>query len=524
MRQHQVRVQFLNEKIERFTINPGDDGATLLQIVFDRLTLIEQDYFGLQYGNEDSLAWIDAGKPLKSQIKNLDSEVIRFAVKFWPLLPASQLIDEHTRYLFNLQIKSEIKHKRFTSLQPNDQILVKLLAFYVQADFGDFDNKECETTTYINEVIGTDKSFQDLVDLEKIRNEHKLHHGENPAECDLQILRIVSKLECYGITTYQTNFKGKELAVNWTGVHVVDNGKRVETFDWKNLRKVSFHKDAILLKLRHPDANQQVVKYKFKTRNHAKAFWKLCVETHAFFFLEVNHDKRGGSDRASRGKHGILSKGSTFSFVGNTIKEVQHGAQNTPGRPFERTRTLRNSQINGQMVNGGASVTSFDKKNEEKAKLVNKISKETREIHSGSDGMEVDGDKSSPVRQTNIDEQIMDSPESPYNDGDYDIPKPVDHEENVIEEEEDQAEPIYDIPQNVPISPITVAGQKNNAEITTSTEMFQNNEKIPPEGLFSRKKASFQCWKLFILPNAQFHFLNSPPNISVFPLPTANPR
>ena len=485
MRHHQVRVQFLNEKIERFTINPGDDGATLLQTVYNRLALIEQDYFGLQYGTEDSLAWIDAGKPLKSQIKNLDSEVIRFAVKFWPLLPASQLIDEHTRYLFNLQIKSEIKHKRFSSLQPNDPTLVKILAFYVQADFGDFDNKECETTIYLNEVIGTDKSFQDLVDLEKIRNEHKLHHGENPAECDLQILRIVSKLECYGITTYQTNFKGKELAVNWTGVHVVDNGKRVETFDWRSLRKVSFHKDAILLKLRQADANQQVVKYKFKTRNHAKAFWKLCVETHAFFFLEVNHDKRGGSDRTSRGKHGILSKGSTFSFVGNTIKEVQQGAQNTPGRPFERTRTVRNGQINGQvngqingqMVNGVTSVTSFDKNNEEKQqKLVDKISKETRDIHSGSDGMEVDGNKDySPVRQTNIDEQIMDSPESPYNDGDYDIPKPVDHKENVIEEEEAEAEPIYDIPQNVPISPITVTGQKNSAAITTSTDTFENS-------------------------------------------------
>ena len=464
MRHHQVRVQFLNEKIERFSINPGDDGASLLQTVYNRLALIEQDYFGLQYGTEDSIAWIDAGKPLKSQIKNLDSEVIRFAVKFWPLLPASQLIDEHTRYLFNLQIKSEIKHKRFTSLQPNDQTLIKLLAYYVQADFGDFDAKECDSVNYLNEIIG-DKSFHDLVDHEKVREEHKLHHGENPAECDLQILRIVSKLECYGITCYQTNFKGKELAVNWTGVHVIDNGKRVETFDWKNLRKVSFHKDALLLKLRHPDANQQVVKYKFRTRNHAKAFWKLCVETHAFFFLEVNQDKRGGLDRTKRGKHGILSKGSTFSFVGNTIKEVQEGAKCTPGRPFERKKLVRMSQMNNSSSSFEQQQQQQQQPKTEQKSQVMKIPKETEDVNMKTD---------SPVRQTNIDDQIMDtSPESPYmeNDGDYDIPKPVDEQDN--QQQEENPDPIYDIPQNVPISPIAVAAQKSKAVISNSTEYFK---------------------------------------------------
>lgn len=109
---HQIRVQFLDDSIKFFGIKPNQPAGYLLQSIYNELNLIEQDYFSLKYLTSNGYyIWLDLGKTMKSQLgSNYDKQVLRLSVKFWPQNPTKILIDEHTRYLFGLQIRRDMKN------------------------------------------------------------------------------------------------------------------------------------------------------------------------------------------------------------------------------------------------------------------------------------------------------------------------------------------------------------------------------------------------------------------------------
>ncbi|XP_039210724.1 FERM domain-containing protein 7 isoform X4 [Crotalus tigris] len=199
-----------------------------------------------------------------------------------------------------------------------------------EAALGDFheemDGKHLETHKY-------------LLNQEDLRNSimcyHKKHMGKTPAESDVQVLDIARKLEMYGIRPHPaSDGEGTQinLAVTHMGVLVLRGNTKINTFNWSKIRKLSFKRKHFLIKL-HANVSalcKDTLEFTMASRDTCKAFWKMCVEYHAFFRLST--------EPKSKPKAFLCSKGSSFRYSGRTQRQLlEHGTKGKQkSLPFER--------------------------------------------------------------------------------------------------------------------------------------------------------------------------------------------
>ncbi|ESO96635.1 hypothetical protein LOTGIDRAFT_143831, partial [Lottia gigantea] len=305
-------------------------GQVLWDAVIQHLSLLEADYFDLQFSDElGQLCWLDRDKQVTKQLPSPDSP-LTFCVKFYTPDPGL-LEDELTRYLFALQIKRDLA----TGIMPCSENTVALLASYiVQAEIGDFLIDEYTDCSYLTDFNFIPHQTHSL--LQKIMEYHKQHIGETPSEADSNLLDTARKVEMYGIRLHPAkDHEGVSLslAVAHMGVLVFQTSTKINTFSWAKIRKLSFKRKKFLIKL-HPDSYgfyKDTVEFFLDTRNDCKAFWKKCIEHHAFFRCQVVR-------KVARNKTRVVSRGSSFRYSGRTQKQLQEFVrENIVKRPdFER--------------------------------------------------------------------------------------------------------------------------------------------------------------------------------------------
>eukprot|EP00070_Physeter_catodon_P022015 XP_023983813.1 FERM domain-containing protein 7 [Physeter catodon] len=247
-------------------------------------------------------------------------------VKFFPVDPG-HLREELTRYLFTLQIKKDLALGR---LPCSDNCTALMISHILQSELGDFheetDRKYLAQTRYLPN--------QD--DLEsKIMHFHQKHIGRSPAESDILLLDIARKLDMYGIRPHPaSDGEGMQiqLAVAHMGVLVLRGSTKINTFNWAKIRKLSFKRKHFLIKLH---ANilvlcKDTLEFTMASRDACKAFWKTCVEYHAFFRLS--------EEPKSKPKTLLCSKGSSFRYSGRTQRQLlEYGKKGRlKSLPFER--------------------------------------------------------------------------------------------------------------------------------------------------------------------------------------------
>ncbi|KFO19127.1 FERM domain-containing protein 7, partial [Fukomys damarensis] len=135
--------------------------------------------------------------------------------------------------------------------------------------------------------------------------------GRSPAESDILLLDIARKLDMYGIRPHPaSDGEGMQihLAVAHMGVLVLRGNTKINTFNWAKIRKLSFKRRHFLIKLH---ANilvlcKDTLEFTMASRDACKAFWKTCVEYHAFFRLS--------EEPKSKPKTLLCSKGSSFRY------------------------------------------------------------------------------------------------------------------------------------------------------------------------------------------------------------------
>ncbi|VDO78239.1 unnamed protein product [Heligmosomoides polygyrus] len=111
----------------------------------------------------------------------------------------------------------------------------------------------------------------------------------------------------------------------------------VSTFSWAKIRKLSFKRKKLLVKL-HPDSYQyykETIQFTFDSRNECKSFWKKCVEHHAFFRCSAADSTRKDSR--------LFSKGSSFRYHGRTQKQLIDYVREHHKRREPFTRPLRSA-------------------------------------------------------------------------------------------------------------------------------------------------------------------------------------
>ncbi|XP_060089621.1 FERM, ARHGEF and pleckstrin domain-containing protein 1 isoform X2 [Heteronotia binoei] len=306
-----IKVQMLDDTQESFEVPQRAPGKVLLDTVCSHLNLVEGDYFGLEFLDHKKITvWLDLLKPIVKQIRRPKHVVLKFVVKFFPPDHA-QLQEELTRYLFALQVKQDLEKGRLTC---NDTSAALLISHIVQSEIGDFDETIDREHLAKNKYIPQQEALED-----KIMEFHRNHIGQTPAESDFQLLEIARRLEMYGIRLHPA--KDREgtkinLAVAHTGILVFQGHTKINAFNWAKVRKLSFKRKRFLIKLR-PDVNssfQDTLEFLMASRDFCKAFWKICVEHHAFFRLF--------EEPKPKPKPVLFTRGSSFRFSGRTQKQV----------------------------------------------------------------------------------------------------------------------------------------------------------------------------------------------------------
>ncbi|XP_074057294.1 FERM domain-containing protein 7 isoform X2 [Macrotis lagotis] len=276
------------------------------------LNLAEKEYFGLEFRSQSgNNVWLELLKPITKQVK----------------MDPGHLRDELTRYLFALQIKKDLAQGR---LPCSDNCTALLVSHILQSELGDFheetDRKHLEQNHYLPNQGGLDS---------KILHFHQRHIGKSPAESDIQLLDIARKLEMYGIRPHPaSDGEGTQihLAVAHMGVLVLRGNTKINTFNWAKIRKLSFKRKHFLIKL-HANISvlyKDTLEFTMASRDACKAFWKTCVEYHAFFRLS--------EEPKSKPKTLFCSKGSSFRYSGRTQRQLlEYGKKGRlKSLPFER--------------------------------------------------------------------------------------------------------------------------------------------------------------------------------------------
>ncbi|XP_041075662.1 FERM domain-containing protein 7-like [Polyodon spathula] len=323
----QLKVLFLDDTEQTFEVEQGILGSDFYNKVCGYLKLLEKEYFGLEFRNHTgSYVWLELLKPIAKQVKNANEISFKFIVKFFPPDPG-QLQKELTRYLFALQIRQDLANG---GLPCNDNSAALLVSHILQSEMGDFDEEldiqQLECKQYLPN--------QEYLD-NKIMRFHQKHRGQLPAESDVQLLEIARKLDMYGIRPHPAN-DGEGMKINLAAAHmgvlVFQGNTKINTFNWAKIRKVSFKRKHFLIKLHSKivPSCKDTVEFTMVSRDACKAFWKMCVEYHAFFRLS--------EEPQSRHKSLLCSKGSYFRYSGRTQKQLLEcvGRGEKRNLPFER--------------------------------------------------------------------------------------------------------------------------------------------------------------------------------------------
>ncbi|KAK4810263.1 hypothetical protein QYF61_013078 [Mycteria americana] len=287
-------------------------GKGLFNLTCSHLNLVEKEYFGLEFRSQaGNHVWLEPLKPITKQVK----------------MDPGHLREELTRYLFTLQIKKDLALGR---LPCSDKSAALLVSHLLQSELGDFheetDQQHLATHRYLPN--------QEYLD-NKIMHYHRRHGGKTPAESDVQLLDVARKLEMYGIRPHPaSDGEGTQinLAVTHMGVLVLRGNTKINTFNWSKIRKLSFKRKHFLIKL-HANISalcKDTLEFTMASRDACKAFWKTCVEYHAFFRLS--------EEPKSKPKALLCSKGSSFRYSGRTQRQLlEHGRKaKMKSLPFER--------------------------------------------------------------------------------------------------------------------------------------------------------------------------------------------
>ncbi|XP_054328654.1 FERM domain-containing protein 7 isoform X1 [Pongo pygmaeus] len=322
-----LKVQFLDDSQKIFVVDQKSSGKALFNLSCSHLNLAEKEYFGLEFcSHSGNNVWLELLKPVTKQVKNPKEIVFKFMVKFFPVDPG-HLREELTRYLFTLQIKKDLALGR---LPCSDNCTALMVSHILQSELGDFheeaDRKHLAQTRYLPN--------QDCLEG-KIMYFHQKHIGRSPAESDILLLDIARKLDMYGIRPHPaSDGEGMQihLAVAHMGVLVLLGNTKINTFNWAKIRKLSFKRKHFLIKLH---ANilvlcKDTLEFTMASRDACKAFWKTCVEYHAFFRLS--------EEPKSKPKTLLCSKGSSFRYSGRTQRQLlEYGRKGRlKSLPFER--------------------------------------------------------------------------------------------------------------------------------------------------------------------------------------------
>ncbi|ENN81148.1 hypothetical protein D910_01974 [Dendroctonus ponderosae] len=314
---------------------PHDKGNHLLDYVCQQLNLVEQDYLGLRYvDNNGQRHWLDLAKSILKQVKELEPVLFSFRVKFYPPDP-THLKEEITRYQMFLQLKRDLLHGR---LYCGASEAAMLMALIVQGELGDYD-PEIHVGHYVADLKVLLKQTQSIE--EKAMEIHqKQMKGRDQSQVEYSFLKLACQLDTYGVDPHpvkETRGTQLYLGINHSGILTFQKSRKSHHFKWHDIHKINYEGKVFIIHLNYND-KKHTVGYKCLTGAACRHIWRCAMEQMLFFTLPTSSD---APSVVSGG--GFFSWGTKFKYTGRTEREVLEGSV-SPSRQepnVQRTSSLR---------------------------------------------------------------------------------------------------------------------------------------------------------------------------------------
>ncbi|XP_077125675.1 tyrosine-protein phosphatase non-receptor type 3 isoform X1 [Ranitomeya variabilis] len=287
-------VRFLDGSQQNFRANKQDTGQTLLDMVFNHLSVKEREYFGLQH-NEDSLdshRWLEPNKPIRKQLKGGFPCNLILRVRFFIPDP-NTLQQDQTRHLYFLQLKNDILEGRLSC--PLNSAVV-LASYAVQSEFGDYNPSVHFPGHLLSKMFlpGQDDDF-----ISKVESLHSQHSGLGQTEAESCYINIARTLEFYGVEMHSgRDLHNLDLIIGIASGGIAVYRKLICTsfYPWVNILKISFKRKKFFIQQRpkHNECRDQTVAFNMLNYRACKNLWKSSVEHHTFFQTKrsLPHEKK----------------------------------------------------------------------------------------------------------------------------------------------------------------------------------------------------------------------------------------
>ncbi|XP_078481155.1 band 4.1-like protein 4 isoform X1 [Ciona intestinalis] len=263
--------------------------SVIFQAVCQHLNLIETDYFGLKYfDNQSRVHWLELSIPLCEDEYFMNvagpSSLLYFGVKFYAADPCA-LKEEVTRYQFFLQLKEDIFSAKLSCALKK---AAELSALALQSEIGDYHEGE-HKPGYVSEfrfIHSQDERFE--AEVAKL---HTGFRGLVPATAELQYLRKCRQLDMYGVELHPV--KGEvgvqyKLGISPRGIEMFKNMCRMSVYYWPRIELVDYKDSTLKLKVKNRQGVESMHKYAAKTNEDCRLLWKSIVEQHVFYRLPQN--------------------------------------------------------------------------------------------------------------------------------------------------------------------------------------------------------------------------------------------
>lgn len=384
-----VRVIILDGSHLFCFVKPGDLAGRVYDDVCRRLSLVEKEYFCLEYVDSKGEKWrLDLQRPFTRQT-SLSPSALRSQLRLWLAVrfytPAVLLLQPITCTLFIHQLRKDFTCGDSGESQivccSDPECLADKLLLGMSSGTAAAVRHPTTTSTPPLAAVGAHRSLVRSIDSsdnsDSVKNPGFTHSTVNPmyawglggypvsphalqhsdllgaADADRVVLSAAVNCQRYGVkpcSVLDEHGSRMDLSVLHSGLVLLYEGVEATKLDWPLIRKLSFKRTRLLVKLYRsfsqysPDRNNKskttrsklgsaankraIVVFRFASRNQCKHFWKISVEYHGFFARASNScQPEARPVRDVRRKFSMLSRGSSFRFNGLTQLQLAQSAQ-----------------------------------------------------------------------------------------------------------------------------------------------------------------------------------------------------
>ncbi|OAF68075.1 hypothetical protein A3Q56_04192 [Intoshia linei] len=347
------KISLLDASVITASFQTTHRGCDLFEHVCSYLNLNERQYFGLKIPQLDDIGsiWVDMDKTISNNFKDIKDEPIHliFCVRFYISDPCT-LKEEITRYMFYLQIKSDILNGT-TDIEYYSS--TELASYVLQSELGDFDVDE-HTLGYVSEFRFI--ANQNIKFERRVAYLHKKLTGFQPSYVENRYLDKAKWLETYGVTLFiakKTEHFVLYIGISPHAIVVYKDKEKVTRYLWSRISKISRKKKFLLIKAKDNKSFDHIYSFEICSKDICRFIYKRCLEHFSFY---KQYAANNSVNRLKKLRNNSVMNISNMSAISTfTCNGDEPIVKRTPSKRHERRLSTVNqcnvTNINTTLIN-----------------------------------------------------------------------------------------------------------------------------------------------------------------------------